>query len=319
MIVTAVLALLVGTGAETTPMVVALVLFLGCANAFAQPALQSLVPLLVDDDELAPAVALSSLTFTSARTIGPVIAAAIIAGLGITWAFGLNCVSFAALVVALCVITPRPQGRRQPGDKPKLSDSLRLVRSNTRLLAIIIAIMATSFSSDPITTLSPAYAGRILGHNDAAAGLIVGAYGFGSAFAGITVSGRRNTPDRDLPVALLITGIGMIGLSFAPTMLFGMGAVAIAGFGFLWCNTIGMTSLMLGVEDSERGGIMTIWTLAFMGTRPLASLIDGSLGAVVGIRSATLAMSAGALGVALWLVTSKAAAGDTTVEIARAT
>jgi hypothetical protein len=94
--------------------------------------------------------------------------------------------------------------------------------------------------------------------------------------------------------------------------------VAVAGLGFLWCNTIGMTSLMLGVHDSERGRIMTIWTLAFMGTRPIASLIDGTLGAVIGIRPATLVMSSGALGVALWLVTSKAAADEPQVEIAAA-
>jgi MFS family permease len=313
MIVTGVLALLVATGTESTPMVIALVLLLGCANAFAQPALQSLVPLLVRDEELAPAVALSSLTFTSARTIGPVIAAAIIAGLGIAWAFGLNCLSFGALVLGLCVVTPRAQGRRPPGEKPKLSASLRLVRSNSRLLAIIVAIMATSFSCDPITTLSPAYAGRVFGHNDAAAGLLVGAYGLGSAIAGVTVSGRRNDPQRDMPVALLLSGLGIVALAFSPTMLVGMVSVGIAGLGFLWCNTIGMTSLMLGVEDSERGRIMTIWTLAFMGTRPLASLIDGTLGAVIGIRGATLVMSTAALGAALWLVASRTAADKATL------
>ena len=315
MIVTAVLALLVATGTETTPMVVTLVLLLGCANAFAQPALQSLVPLLVRDDELAPAVALSSLTFTSARTIGPVVAAAIIAGLGITWAFSLNCVSFAALVLALCVITPRPQARRPEGEKPKLSASLRLVRTNPRLLSIIAAIMATSFTCDPITTLSPAYAGRILGHHDAAAGLLVGAYGFGSAFAGITVSGRRNNPQRDLPIALLLAGIGIVALACSPSMPFALASVAVAGLGFLWCNTIGMTSLMLGVDDSERGRIMTVWTLAFMGTRPIASLIDGTLGSLIGIRPATLVMACGSLGVAAWLAITKRAADQAGVAV----
>src|SRR5919199_1106190 len=85
--VSATLAAVQGAGWATTPVVVGLVLLLGLTFAFAVPAIQAMVPDLVDREHLASAMAMSSLTFNGARAIGPVVGAFVVAQWGIGVAF----------------------------------------------------------------------------------------------------------------------------------------------------------------------------------------------------------------------------------------
>jgi hypothetical protein len=68
-------------------------------------------------------------------------------------------------------------------------------------------------------------------------------------------------------------------------------ALGIGGFGYLAGQTRATTLLQLGVEDHQRGRIMALWSVCFLGTRPIASLIDGSLASLVGIHLTALLMT----------------------------
>src|SRR5438128_56624 len=70
--------------------VIAFALVLGLTTAFAVPALQALVPGLVGREELPAAVAMSSVTFTLARAVGPAAGALVVEHAGIAAAFALN-------------------------------------------------------------------------------------------------------------------------------------------------------------------------------------------------------------------------------------
>ena len=61
-------------------------------------------------------------------------------------------------------------------------------------------------------------------------------------------------------------------------------------------------TLQLGVADHQRGRVMALWSVAFLGTRPLAALIDGGLATLVGARAATALMALPAIGAALWVM-----------------
>src|SRR5688572_7490179 len=73
----------------------------GCAQAFGGPAYQSLMPLLVDKNDLPNAVALNSIQFNLARVIGPLLAGAALAAFGMVACFGLNGLSFLAVIAAI--------------------------------------------------------------------------------------------------------------------------------------------------------------------------------------------------------------------------
>src|SRR5437868_12022621 len=135
------MAALTRADVATAPVVILLALAMGLTLAFAIPALLALVPLLVEPHDIAPAIALNTVTFNLARAVGPVLAAIVIRTLGISWAFALNGVSFLALIAALAVIRPRAQ-RHTQGAPPRLRDSIAVVRGDQRLLAFFVAVAA---------------------------------------------------------------------------------------------------------------------------------------------------------------------------------
>jgi MFS family permease len=74
---------------------------IGIGQAVAAPALNALVPALVDDVDLEGAVALTSVTFNVGRALGPATSGLLLATLGAEVAFVANAVSFLALIAAL--------------------------------------------------------------------------------------------------------------------------------------------------------------------------------------------------------------------------
>jgi MFS family permease len=301
--VTASLALLNSRGLAPAPVVIGMALLLGLTTAFAIPAMQALVPLLVPREELGAAVALNSLTFNLARAIGPVAGALVVATLGITAAFALNSLSYVALLVGLALV--KPTGQARPAQRPKLSESLRLVREDVMLAALLLTVAAISLSADPVSTLTPGFATKIFHRPDSYTGYLVGAFGLGAVVAAVTLAGRGRDLVRRLPLTCLVLAGGMIAFGLAPALWVGYAGLAIAGFGFLLTNTAATTALQLEVHDSQRGRVMALWSLAFLGLRPFGSLADGAVAQGVGLRPAAVAMASVALLAAaalLWLL-----------------
>src|SRR5438477_11481308 len=170
-VVSGMLALLTRAGLATAPVVIVMALALGLTTAFAVPAMQALVPLLVDRHELSAGVALNSLTFNLARAVGPVLAAVVIHQLGLAAAFGLNSLSYLALIAGLAAVRPAPQ---QPpaAVRPRLRESVELVRRDARLTALLGTVAALSLTVDPVTTLTPGFAKAVFDRSDLLAGYL---------------------------------------------------------------------------------------------------------------------------------------------------
>ena len=210
-------------------MVIGLALLLGLTVAFAIPAIQAMVPDLVDPADLAPAMAMSSLTFNLARAVGPVVGALVVAHWGIAVAFGFNSLSYLGLIAGLLAVRPR-QAPRAPGPALRWRDSLRLVRDDAALVALLAVVAAISLSQDPVSTLTPGFSSEVFHRADTMTGLLVGAFGAGSALAAVTVAGRVRDPVRRLAPGCLLMGLGMLGFGLAPTLPFAFGALAVGGF-----------------------------------------------------------------------------------------
>ena len=284
------LAVLQGAGLATAPVVIGLVLVVGLTWAFAVPAIQAMVPDLVPAELVPSALAMSSLTFNLSRAIGPVLGAVVVARWGIAVAFGLNALSYLGLIVGLLAVRPR-QARRRAGPGPGWAESLRLVRHDSALLALLMVVAAISVTQDPVSTLTPGFSAEVFHRADTMTGLLVGAFGAGSALAAATAAGRAREPVRWLAPGCLLMGVGILGFALAPTLPFAFGALAVAGFFFMLTNTGATTALTLEVPPEQRGRIMALWSLCFLGTRPPASLIDGALATTAGLRTAAVALT----------------------------
>jgi MFS family permease len=287
------LALLRWGGAATPAVVIGFALALGVVSAFSAPAQQALIVSLVPREEVSTAVALNSMTFNLARVLGPALAAVTVTYLGIAAAFALNSLSYLVFVCVLLLVRPRPQ-RRATAEESRLRESFHLLRREPRLVAFLLIVTAVGFASDPVNTLAPAFA-HAFGHRDTVSGAIIGVFGAGAVTAAFFVAGRVVASRRRMAITLALLGSGIVAFSLSPWLPLGLVLLFVAGFGYLASNTAATTQLQLGVDETQRGRIMALWSMGFLGLRPVASLLDGSIASVAGVRAAGVVLAVPAL------------------------
>jgi MFS family permease len=294
----ALVAALAWAGAATAPVVIAISAGLGVTAAFTVPAASALLASLVDRGDLPTAVGLNSMTYNLARATGPALGGLTVATIGIPAAFAVNAVSYLALVVGVAVSRPR---RTEPAQGTRFRDSLALLRARPRLAAALAIVMLVGFASDPINTLAPAFA-RAFGRPDTDAGYVIGVFGAGAVTAAFVLAGRVAGSRARMTLTLTLLGTGVALFSVSPWLPVALPLLFVGGFGYLASNTAATAFLQLEVEEWQRGRIMALWGIAFLGLRPLASLVDGAIANAFGVRVAGVALAAPALVAALAIV-----------------
>jgi MFS family permease len=293
------LGLLAWKGLAATAVVIADAVALGVVSAFSAPAQQALIATLVEEAEVPTAVALNSMTFNLARAVGPATAALAVEYLGIPAAFGINAASYLVFVGALLLIGPQPQ---EPADRSvgHVRATVDLLRRRPQLVVFLVIVAAVGFASDPVNTLAPAWA-HAFGQKDTFGGYIVGVFGAGAVTAAFVVAGRVGGSRRRMFGTLLLLGGGMVLFALTPWLALALPVLFVAGFGYLASNTHATSRLQLGVDPWERGRVMALWSVAFLGLRPFASLLDGALAGAFGVRVAAVVLALPALGCAAWV------------------
>jgi hypothetical protein len=107
-----------------------------------------------------------------------------------------------------------------------------------------------------------------------------------------------------LVATLALLGLGMVAFSLCTWLVVAFVPLFFAGFGYLASNTAATTRLQLGVRESQRGRIMALWSIAFLGMRPFASLVDGAVASAFGVRVAGVVLALPALGCAAAIAVS---------------
>lgn len=312
MAVSSVLAVVTWTGHVSVGIVMGTAVALGVISAFSAPAAMALPSDLVPRDDLQGAVALNSMTFNLARAIGPTLAGVCVDQLGYAASFSINAASYLGLAVGILAVTPAPR-RLASRAESRLRESLRLAIAEPRLLAFLLIVAAVGFASDPVNTESPAFADAFGVADEQlriVSGLIVGAFGLGAVAAAFLIAGRAAASRREMTKTLLVLAGAIAGFSLSPVLPVAFVFLAIAGFGYLTSNTAATSRLLLGVDESQRGRTMALWSVAFIGLRPLASLADGGIASLTGVRVAgiALAVPCAAAAVVLLLTRPSAAA-----------
>jgi predicted MFS family arabinose efflux permease len=222
--------------------------------------------------------------------------------LGPAWAFGLNAVSYFALVAALTMIRKPPFPRAADRPPGPIREGIAYAWRHLRTRWMLLSIVAIGIALDPITTLSPALA-QDLGIGRDGAGWIVAAWG-GGAVLMILVAGRliRAISEHGLGwVGLVALAAGVAGLGVAPTVWLAIPAAVLAGVGYITATMAFTTTIQQDVPESLRGRVSALWTLAFLGPRAIAGVVDGALGDLVGVRSTTVMFATVALVAAVLL------------------
>jgi predicted MFS family arabinose efflux permease len=249
----------------------------GTARSFGGPAYQALIPGLVPRAHLHNAIALNSIQFNLARMMGPLIAGAALASVGAALCFGLNGVSFLAVIVSLHLIRVSfvpPQSKESLW--VDMRRGLAFVRNRRDLWQLSILGFVSAFCGIPLFTLLPVFARDIFqmgptGYSTMMAVSGAGAVAGALLYAGFAHAGRgRQTLYMQLLFALFLSIFAVSrNLMLSYLVLFLGGICLISLFASI-------TSLVqLATSDSMRGRVISIFMLAFRGGMPLGNLFAG--------------------------------------------
>lgn len=282
-------ALVVGVDAFPGAWPVLLCAFgIGLGQAVAAPALNALVPALVPDADLESGVALTSLTFNVGRALGPAVSGLLLTVSGPEVAFVANAGSFLVLIAALLVIRTRPRPRPEAGDR-SVRAGLRYLRSDRPALLLLLGVAAVGASADPAITLSPPMSAEFAG-GDPLTAAFVSAFGIAAAPTSL-MAGRLTRASGGWRIAAaggLITASGLATVALSPAAWVAVLGFGLTGSGFVLGVTGFTTLLQRRVPEELRGRVFALWSVAFLGNRPLVAAIDGAASDAFGPRWAML-------------------------------
>jgi MFS family permease len=254
--------------------------FLGLINGFDIPIRHSFVTELVEDrDDLGNAIALNSSIFNGARLIGPTIAGILIAKYGEALCFWLNGVSYIAVLAALFSMklsrtqAIRPVHHQHPFEGFK--EGFKYAAGYAPIRSVLLLICLFSFV--PFTVLLPVFAKVYLQGDSHTYGFLVGASGFGAFIGAIFLASRRNADgfERVIAIACAIFGAGIMIFAFSTILWVSLMLMVLVGFGMMVTSSASNTVLQTIADDDKRGRVMSFYTMAFMGSAPLGSLLGG--------------------------------------------
>jgi MFS family permease len=256
---------------------------IGLGYAVGISAMNALVPALVEPEDLEDAIALNSSSFTLARAIGPALAGLVVAAAGAVWAFGINALTFLPLIVVLSFIRPR-RVSRSAGDR-SVRAGFAYIKERKSMLWLVLATLTVGWAGDPVNTLAPAYA-DLFGRDETFVGLQVAAFGAGAALMSMLVGLVRSRIGLETTTrtGMIVLACGLVAFAAAPNEAVVLVALFVAGIGFLLGVTTTNSNLQHRLDEDMRGRVMALWSMAFLGSRPIAGIIDGAVADLVSPR-----------------------------------
>lgn len=276
----ATLTILVVTGTVHVWQILCLSFVSGFAQAFGGPAYQALIPNLVDREDMPNAIALNSIQFNLAVTIGPALAGQVLAKYGEAWCFGLNAVSFLAPIIALSIITTRflPQ-KTTDSMLRSLKEGIAFVRRQQAMEALIVLAFLMTFLSMPLRTYFPVYVRDIFRRGPETYGNLLTVMGVGSILGSLTIAGMGNIKHKGrLALTMLIClGTAIAAFALSKTLPLSLAMLAVVGFSMMGVFATVSSLVQLIVTEDMRGRVMSVYNCAFRGGMPMGNLASGWL------------------------------------------
>jgi MFS family permease len=282
--------------------IILLSVLLGLINAFDVPARQSLVYELVDDKKnLSNAVALNSSMVNLSKLIGPAIAGIAIERLGEVVCFGLNAVSFIAVISSL-LLMKLPKYVAKPHPKNivgELVEGFAYVKATPSIRFIIMMLALVSLLVLPFTSLMPVYAKDVFQGTASTFGLLDSAIGLGAFIGAIFLASQKPgvNLNKILTINTFVFGSGLILFSYASWYPLALLCLVIGAFGMMSQITISNTLLQTQAAPAMRGRVISMFVMVYASALPIGSLIVGAISHYAGVQATVLGEGILALGI----------------------
>jgi predicted MFS family arabinose efflux permease len=274
------LAVLVATGVVQVWHILCLSFIVGTAQSFGGPAYSALIPSLVGEEDLQNAIALNSIQFNVARVLGPVFGGFALDQLGADWCFGLNGLSFLAVIGSLLAIhvgfTP---AKTNASVMASMKEGLVAVRTRSGMTGLIALAFWITLLSYPLTTFLPVFAKDIFHGSSMTFTMMLATYGAGSVAGALIVASSRNQRGmaKHSLVVMVLLGVLIAAFAVSRNIFFSVAVLFGAGIALIIVFAVNSSLVQIYVTDALRGRVMSVYNVAFRGGMPIGSLICGFL------------------------------------------
>jgi MFS family permease len=292
LVAVAVLGLVVLGGAAQLWMLYAFALVFGIADAFFFPAQNSIVPLLVDDQQLQQANGIVQGTAQLSVFLGPAIAGLLIAGLGTTGSHpdlkGVAAALFVdagSFLVSLLTLLLIRRGSTGGAADVRMTQAIRegisfVWGSSTMRFAVLLVMAINLLIVGPFEIGVPMIAYRRLPEGAAAFGVLMSGLG-GGALAGMLAAAVLPNPRPGLFGSLVMAvlacaGLGLAALAVVDAMAAAVGVTAVIGFATGYGNLLLITWAQQRIPDALMGRVISLIGLGSMAFIPLSQLLAGA-------------------------------------------
>lgn len=302
--VAVVTCVLVLADAVTPALLLALTFANGIGLAMRWPVFAAIVPELVPRLQLPAALALNGIAMNASRIIGPLLAGAIIAGLGSAYVFVLN----AVLSVAAGFVILRWKRERTvsalPGERfvGAIRVGWQYVRQSTRMHAVLVRIALFFLQSTAVLALLPVIARGLDGGGAGTFTLLLAAMGSGAVVAAAQLPRLRARYTRDQLVngGSVLQAAMTVVVAFAPQAWLAVPAMFVSGMAWITVANTLTVAAQLALPDWVRARGMSIYQMALMGSAGLSAALWGKVASLASVPASLLAAAATGMLLLLW-------------------
>jgi len=258
------------------------------ATAFDIPARQALMPALVPAKDFPNAVSLGLMVFNVAMIVGPAIGGFLLASHGPAAVYGINAVSFIAVIAALGAMRASGQINEESEKANRVSyaalkEGLTFVwRTPVIVQTMTLDFAATFFAS--ATALLPIFAEEILHVGARGVGLLAAAPAVGSVLTALLIAriGGFRRQGSIVIWAVAIFGLATVAFGISRVFWFSLLMLAITGAADTVSTVLRQTIRQLATPNHLRGRMTSINMVFFMGGPQLGELEAGVVASLVG-------------------------------------
>lgn len=269
---------------------------IGCGAAMNGPAWQASVGDMVPRSALPGAVALNSMGFNIARSVGPAIGGAIVAAAGAAAAFVVNAVSYVGLIAVLTRWKPNYPERVLPREPlgHAMTAGVRYVAMSPDIRTVLARALIFGVGASAVPAMMPLVARDVIVGNSLTYGVLLGAFGIGAVGGGLMVRRLRDRMSVEAIVraaaAALVIGTIMTGVS--ATLWLTIPALALAGGGWVLALSTFNVTVQLSAPRWVVARALSLYQMAAFGGMASGAVLFGAIADSEGVQISLFAAAA---------------------------
>lgn len=289
----AVLAALIIGGLITIELLVGLTFLQGILQASHHPFRQSLVANMVEPEELNAAIAVNSMSWHTARFVGPALAGIAIVTVGAGTAIAINAVSYIPFLIALHRLRPPHQppraAKRSVGEIPReIADGVRYVIGHRAIGPMLLVLVAMSVAGRAASEMLPGFADAIFDRGAMGLAWLTSAAGFGAVLGALWASqggDLARLPAQVIAAAMALV-LSLLGFVATESFAIALPCLAVSALALTIGGVGTQTIVQASVPEGMRGRVLGLFGTLWLGLPALGALLVGAVSDQVGLQAA---------------------------------